>query len=338
MMPRHDDQKATRVKTEQPQCWVLTDGRPGNENQCLGLADAIGYPVTVKRVHPRAPWRWLPPRLCFGALRSLGADSDPVAPPWPDLLIATGRQSVAIAAAIRRRSAGRTFAVQIQSPHVPADRFDLVVTPRHDRLTGPNVVATQGSLHRVTPQVLDTAAAKFGARLAHLPRPRVAVLIGGSNKCYTLTDDIARTLAGQLAALAHETGAGLMITASRRTGADNERVLRQALSGDSIEFWDGQGDNPYFGYLALADAIIVTCDSVNMVSEACATGKPVHVVMLEGGNGKFKRFHDALRQGGLTRAFTGELEQWTYPPLNETAMVAAEIKRRMAAQRGRHQN
>lgn len=320
------------------QCWVLSDGRVGNENQCLGLADAVGLPVTVKRVHPRAPWRWLPPRLCAGALWSVGADSDPVAPPWPDLLIATGRQSVAIAAAIRRRSGGRTFAVQIHSPHVPVDWFDLVVAPRHDRLTGRNVVTPRGSMHGVTPQVLDAAAAKFGARLAHLPRPRVAVLIGGSNKCYTLTTDIARTLAGQLSTLARETGAGLMITASRRTGADNERVLRQALTGASIEFWDGRGDNPYFGYLALADAIIVTCDSVNMVSEACATGKPVHVVMLEGGNDKFKRFHEALRQDGLIRAFTGKLEQWTYPPLDDTAMVAAEIKRRMAAQRGRHQN
>jgi len=319
------------VTTEERQCWVLTDGRPGNENQCLGLAEAVGLPITVKRVHPRAPWRWLPPRLCVAALRSPDSDSDSLAPPWPDLLIATGRQSVALAAAIRRKSAGKTFAVQIQSPHVPAGWFDLIVTPRHDRLDGPNVIATRGSLHRITPQVLDAAAAKFAGRLAHFPRPRVAVLIGGSNKCYTMTPAIAKTLAGQLAALAREAGAGLMITASRRTGAANERLLRAALSGDAIDFWDGRGDNPYFAYLALADAIIVTCDSVNMVSEACATGKPVHVVMLEGGNAKFQRFHDALMRDGVTRPFAGRLETWDYTPFNDTLEVAGTIRRALAA-------
>ena len=95
-------------------------------------------------------------------------------------------------------------------------------------------------------------------------------------------------------------------------------------------FWDGAGENPYFGYLALADAIVVTGDSVAMVSEACATGKPVHVYGLPGGSAKFERFHQDMRDAGCTRPFHGVIEKWTYQPPDETARVAAEIRRRMA--------
>ncbi len=319
------------MTASQKTCWVLTDGRPGNENQCLGLAEAVGLPITVKRVRTRAPWRWLPPRLCFGALRSLAHGSDPVDPPWPDLLVATGRQSVAIAAAVRRASGGKTVAVQIQSPHISLNAFDLVVTPRHDQLSGENVMATRGSLHRVTPQLLERAAEAYRDTLARLPNPKVAVLIGGTNKCYEFSPAIASSLSAQLKALAHNAGAGLMITASRRTGAENEKTLRRELTGPGIAFWDGSGDNPYFGYLASADAIIVTCDSVNMVSEACATGKPVHVVMLEGGNAKFSRFHQGLAEDGITRPFNGRLEHWDYSPFNDTLEVAERVKRLLAA-------
>jgi mitochondrial fission protein ELM1 len=94
-------------------------------------------------------------------------------------------------------------------------------------------------------------------------------------------------------------------------------------------FWDGRGDNPYLGYLGLADALIVTVDSVTMISEAAATGKPVHVAELEGGSAKFRRFHAGMREGGITRPFAGRIEDWSYPPLDETGRVAAEVKRRL---------
>ncbi|MHA1114464.1 MAG: mitochondrial fission ELM1 family protein, partial [Alphaproteobacteria bacterium] len=172
-------------------------------------------------------------------------------------------------------------------------------------------------------------------RLAHLPHPRVAVLIGGDNKAYRLTAEAADRLGRQLAALARDGGAGLMVTPSRRTGAENERILRDHLTGLPVEFWDGTGDNPYYAYLALADAIVATCDSVNMVSEACSTGKPVHVVALDGpGSAKFRRFHQALEADGLTRPFRGQLEQWTYPPLDDMTSLADEIGRRLIERRG----
>jgi hypothetical protein len=290
------------------------------ENQCLGLAEALGLNPAVKRLAPRAPWRWLPPHLWLSPLDAV----EGLAPPWPDLLIATGRQTVAPALAIKARSPA-TFAVQIQDPVFGRGKFDLIAAPEHDRLRGSNVIATLGALHRVTPARLAEAAAQFRPMLAALPRPLTAVLLGGNNKQYRLTEDCARTLAAGLARLP----GGLAITPSRRTGDQAMGIIRAALAGRPAVIWDGAGDNPYFGFLGLADAIVATGDSVSMVSEACSTGKPVYVFDLEGGSRKFARFHQALRERGITRRFDGRLESWSYSPLDDTGRVAAEVRRRL---------
>jgi mitochondrial fission protein ELM1 len=317
-----------------PSCWVVSDGRAGNENQCLGLARALGLAPEVKRIRARAPWRWLAPSLWLGALRALDPLGDTLAPPWPKVLIATGRISVAPAAALRRASRGATFAIQIQNPTIDPGRFDVVVAPAHDRLSGPKVIVTLGAMHGVDQTCLEAAAARFGPRLAHLPRPRIAVLIGGDSKVHRLPPEATRRLTEQLARLARRDGAGLMVTTSRRTVAENQEILRRGLEGLAVDFWDGTDENPYYGYLALAEGILVTADSVNMVSEAAATGKPVQVVDLEGGSARLERFHRAMGEAGITRPFDGHLERWSYPIFNEPQRVAAEIGRRMAAQAG----
>lgn len=311
-------------------CWVLSDGKPGMENQCLGLAEALGLSPVVKRVAIRNPWRSLPPQLWFAPMRALSGVSDRLTPPWPDLLIATGRQTVAPALAIRKASRGRTFTVQIQNPVVSPDRFDLVVAPRHDRLTGANVLQTYGGLNRLSQTTLKDAGAQFAPDLAHLPRPLLAVLIGGSNKVYRMTDKTTRTLAEHLRTMAETSGCGLALTASRRTGPENLGHLKQALSGLPAVWYDGDGPNPYLGWLALADAFVATSDSVNMVSEACSTGKPVFVHHLPGGNAKFDRFHTALAEAGMTRPLAGDLAHWTYPPLNDTATIAEAVATRLS--------
>jgi uncharacterized protein len=312
-------------------CWVLTDGKPGMENQCLGLAEALGLDPKVKRVTSRFPWRFLPPQFWFNALWAPGPKGDILSPPWPDLLIGSGRQSVALSIAIKRLCGDRIFTVQIQNPVIDSRKFDLVATPRHDGLTGENVIVTEGALHRITPERLTSEGELFKDRLAGLGHPRIAVLIGGSNGQFRMTRQSTESLADGLAGLVRNHGAGLMVTASRRTGAENEAVLRDRLKGLSAEIWDGSGANPYFGYLGLADAILVTGDSVSMVSEACATGKPVYVFDLEGGSDKFRRFHENMRERNFTRPFQGELKDWDYTPLQDTARVAEEIRRRIAA-------
>lgn len=307
----------------------MSDGGPGMENQCLGLAEALGLPPVVKRLSIRQPWRSLPPLFWLNPLSATAANSDPVQPPWPDLLIATGRQTVALSRAVRKASSGRTFTVQIQNPAVPLDGFDLVVTPRHDRLGGPNVIETFGALNRVRPQAVEAASREFAHTVADLPRPLVAVLLGGDNKVYRMTPETVRELGENLLRLCRESGAGLAITPSRRTGAENVRILQEMVQ-DAPVVWHRDGEpNPYLGWMGLADAFVVTSDSVNMVSEPCGTGKPVFVHHLPGGSAKFSRFHEAVQQAGMVRPLDGQLAHWTYPPLDDTATVAAEVSRRL---------
>ncbi len=312
-------------------CWILTDGKIGMVNQCLGLARALGHEADAKTVDLRRPWAWLPPALIPAQTSVVTTGSTPLVPPWPDLLIATGRKSVAPARAIRRASGGKTFCVQIQDPGVATGSFDLVVAPAHDRLRGDNVVTTLGAMQGVDPAALEAARAEFAERVSGLPRPLASVLLGGDNAVYRMTPALGETLAAQLRTLAAEQSWGLAITPSRRTPDFVIEAIRNALSGQSADIWDETGANPYLGFLAHADSIIVTGDSVNMVSEAAATGKPVHVVHLEGGSKKFNRFHTAMAARGITRPFAGTLEQWSYEPPDDMANVVGEIERRMAA-------
>ncbi len=312
-------------------CWVLTVGVPGMDNQSLGLARALGLDVVQKRIHPVAPWKYLPPQLWLAPLRFLGAGSDAIEPPWPDVVIGTARLTIAVALAIKRASGGRTFNIRIQDPHTAHDEFDVIVAPQHDRCKRPNVIATLGGLHTITPARIREAGERFAAQFAHLPRPRVAVLVGGTNKCYRLTPEIGRALGEQLAALAAATGAGILVTPSRRTGVEIKAAWHDALARTPAYIWDGTGENPYLAYLALADYIVVTADSVNMVSEACTTGKPVLVADLEGGCRKFRLFHEAMRAGGYTRPFRGRLESWSYPPLDDVGGAAQVIRDRLEA-------
>ncbi|NIA68732.1 hypothetical protein HBA54_09030 [Pelagibius litoralis] len=305
------------------------------EIQCLGLAEAIGLTPQVKRVQVTKPWRWLPPGLITDPLGTLGPKGDRLTPPWPDLWIASGRQTVPLSRDMRKISGGRCFTVQVQNPAIDPARVDLVITPDHDLLNAPNVLSTRGALGRITPERLAEASAAFSARYAALPRPRIAVLIGGDNKVFRMTAAIMTRLTEQLARLSREHGYGLMITPSRRTGARNEAILRRGLAGLPADIWDGSGENPYFGILALADSIVATGDSVNMVSEAASTGKPVHIVELQGGSAKFSRFHGSLQAAGITRPFTGALENWSYAPLAETQRVAGEIRRRLIDRQAR---
>jgi hypothetical protein len=306
---------------------VLHDGKIGMANQVRGLAEALGWPITEKRLAIRAPWRYLPPALWLAPGLALDPAGSRLEPPWPALVIACGRNSVAPARLVKRASGGRSFWVQVQDPRFARSEIDLIVAPNHDPAPGENVFRTLGAVHRVTAAKLTAETERWAPVFAALPRPLIAVLIGGDNSVYRLTEQSFAALCDRLVALARS-GVGLVITPSRRTGDAQRALLHKRLADLPAYIWDGSGDNPYFGMLGAADAILVTADSVSMISEAAATGKPVHIVELDGGSDKFARFHQGLREAGITRLFNGTLEEWHYPPLDDTARAAAEIRRR----------
>jgi uncharacterized protein len=305
--------------------WVLTDGRPGHISQTLGLAEALTPVPIVKRIALRAPYRQLSPFLGWGEGRALTADSATIAPPWPKLVITSGRSAIPVALAIKRQTGGRTPVVNVQDPGWLRSRFDLIVAPEHDELTGPNIITTTGALGRITQAQLAGAAEAFAPALSHLPHPRIAVLIGGANAVFETPPEVSHEIARHLSGIAAR-GMGLMVTFSRRTGPEMEGIIRTALTGSNAAIWNGDGPNPYFAYLALADVILATEDSASMVSEAATTGKPIYTLPLKGGSPKFSRFHNAMRARGITRLYAGAIENWTYPPFDETARVAEIVK------------
>jgi mitochondrial fission protein ELM1 len=311
------------------------------ENQAVGLAEAMGLTPVIKRVRLKTPWRILSPHVTALKRFAMSERGDSIVPPWPQILIATGRPSILPSLYIKGQSGGRTFTVQLQDPVSLRRRFDRIVVPAHDGLSGSNVIAMDGALHRITLQRLAAEAPRWTDRFSHIPHPRVAVLLGGANSRYRLGRAEVQELAQQLKAISAQ-GYGLLITGSRRTGAGNMESLRQALAGCPAFISDGSGDNPYFGMLAHADAFAVTCDSVNMISEACSTGKPVHVAILpsqgrrrSAARDKFSRFHRSLEQSGRIRLFKGRIESWTYEPLQEMNRVARLVQEAYLSRSGR---
>lgn len=298
-----------------PTCWVITEGMAGTENQCLGVAEALGITPEVKKIHLRQPWKTLSPYIGFEQSYSFYPS---LTPPWPDLLLTSGRKSIAAARYIKKQSGGKTFTAHIQDPRISPSAFDLVAVPAHDRLRGKNVIVTTAAPNRITPNILAAAQARFSF-LESVSGPRVAVLIGGNSRAHRLTDSIVNDMIDRLNRL----DAGLMVTASRRTGAAHTQKLKSALKHSF--FWDGTGENPYQGMLAWADFIVVTSDSVSMISDAATTGKPVYMIPLEGGGTRLDLFHKNLADRKITRIFDGGLTHWNYAPLRDSEMIAAAI-------------
>ena len=299
------------------------------EAQGIAVAKAVGLPYRLKRVQVEGAMRYLPAPLQTlippPLLLKSVASNEPLQAPWPRLVISIGRRSVPVAIALKR--CAKAFGLHIQNPKVPASLFDLIAAPVHDGYIGPNVVNTFGAVHSVTESRLVEAAEKFHDMIAPLRHPRVAVLLGGESQAFSFPPEAASSLGASLAALAREHGASLLVTPSRRTSTESLKALARAIKDVPHVVWDGSGENPYFAFLAFADAIVVTEDSVNMVTEAAGTGKPVYVQSLPGKSRRLSRFHQLMHERGATRPFEGKLEFWTYPPINDTEVVASAIRR-----------
>ncbi len=260
---------------------MLAGDKPGDNAQCLSLAAALGWPTEVKDLRYRRLERR--GRFPFRSAVRFELDvaaSSPLAPPWPELVIGCGRRSVPVALGIRERAGGGTRLVQLGRPRANLADFDLVVTTPQYRLPErANVLQLGAPMHRRDEAALARAAAEWEPRLAHLPRPRIALLVGGQAKPFVFPAERARALALEASRLAAAEGGALLVTTSRRTPEDAVEALTAALTGPHhVHRWSGGGDaNPYLAFLALADAFVVTGDSASMLAEACATGRPVYL-------------------------------------------------------------
>ena len=304
--------------------WLLSDGRAGHEAQALGIVEALGVSADIRRVAPRALYACLAPFGPIDPSEAPDRDGSPIAPPFPDLVIAAGRRTLPYLREIKRASQGQTYTVYVNAPATGPGAADLIVAPRHDSLFARNVVAPLTPANCVTPARLQRLREAPDARVAALPGPRVALLIGGDSRHFKFTGADATALTDIVHVLVAQ-GVSVMATASRRTPDAVVRAVLEALEGTPGFLWDGAGDNPYFSMLANADAIIVTADSVNMVGEAAATGAPVHVFAPSGGHPKITAYLHGLEAAGAVRPWRSRLEDWRYEPINSTPMIADAI-------------
>ncbi|MEZ5842490.1 MAG: mitochondrial fission ELM1 family protein [Hyphomicrobiaceae bacterium] len=315
--------------------WLISDGKAGHETQARGVAEALGLDWEIRTVAPAGLWRLAAPFGPAPPSEMVGRAGGTLAPPFPAIAIAVGRTTIPYLRAVRRRAGLSTFTVILDDPRTGTRSADLISVPAHDRLRGPNVITTLCPPHTFSPTRLAALRSALPATFAALPGPRIAVLIGGNNAVYRFDEAAERGLTDGLAALAR-LGASLMITASRRTPAGLlARILAATVAAPRIVY-DGTGDNPYPFFIAAADALVVTEDSVNMCGEAAATGRPVYVARLTGGSAKFHRFHAAMAAHGATRPLDGDLGQiggWRYAPVYEADRIARAIEQRVANRR-----
>jgi hypothetical protein len=308
---------------------VITDGAAGNRRQALALAEALTPSIRELVVELRAPWAWFAPRLLPGGRMALSRRQDSLTPPWPTLVIGCGRAAAWATRQIRDWSDGRALAVQILDPRLAPAHWDLVVAPKHDQLHGDNVLTPLGSLNPVDDTWLADARDAFAA-FGDLPGPRLGVLLGGARHGATLdVSELAALLEAVKQRHARE-GGSVMVVASRRTPGAVLPMVRAAFHDLPGFIWaPGDDDpNPYPGVLGWADRLVVTPDSVNMLSEACATGRPVHTLVTGPLPRKLERFHAELRATHRLHEIEASTPP-TQPALRETAWVAAQVRKHL---------
>lgn len=316
-----------------PTIWVIADDRPGNANQAIGIAEASNLPFIQKNIH------YTKHSSLHNAIKGkslLGIDiakSDSLTAPWPDIVIAAGRRTAPIARYIKKQSNNKTFITQIMWPGFPYHDVDLIATPTHDNITlNHRIIQTIGAPHRVTQSRLKEEKKKWEKQFTELPKSKIAILVGGTAGKHIFTTEHASQLAEYINTLAKKNNAGILITTSRRTSDEATKILKNTIQEPRIfHQWGDQGDNPFFGFLACSDTIIVTGESMSMCSESCASGKPVYIFAPPSLiTSKHALLHQALYEQNYAQPLdsansTATKITWNKNPLNESKHVAEQI-------------
>lgn len=322
-----------------PSVWVFNDGRAGTFNQALAVAVSLEIPFKIKEIKYTLFAKL--PNVCRG-MSCLGIDKSSVEDinkeiktnGFPDIIITAGRRAAPLALYIRKISSGHTKVVQIMYPgSFKLKEFSLLVIPWHDKVSikSKNILRIIGAPHLVSQEKLRENAVIWQKRFADFPRPYTALIVGGSTKNRIFTSEMAEDFSLMVDKLLkdHERGT-LFITTSRRTGEENAKIISEHFDEPKYVYkWGDKGENPYFGFLALADRIVVTGDSVSMCSEACSTPVPVYIYDNEKLiTPKHRRFLNSLFEEGYARPLRYEKADDEAPHLvlDSSAIIANTIK------------
>ncbi|MFZ2620256.1 MAG: mitochondrial fission ELM1 family protein [Alphaproteobacteria bacterium] len=332
-IPATEGISVTPTEIKNLRTWILSDGRTGHLNQSLGVAEALGIKAPdVVPIVPRGPLHKL--RRIFLPMHAWQLPAGP----YPQLLIGTGWGASQVSRLIKHVNPN-TFTVQLMRPSGQMADYDVVAMPLHDNPPAlENVMATIGAPNRIFKERLETEAERWRKRLLDAPEPRLALLLGGNTKGFSLGEVEAQQILDKVLPLARKHGLSIVTTTSRRTAPAVEVMVQQALvaSGISHYFWSANTptarDNPFLAYLATSQAVVVTADSVSMISEACTAGLPVSVWGLERvQRAKFGQFYAVLQQQKRIAPLADKLNLRSPAyPLADTRQVAGFIQGKLA--------
>ena len=330
------------VRKASTSVWCVTDGTAGMRYQTLALAtimkwdqspafsDIVVAPHPLLRHLPRLG-SWVP------NLPLVQDQNSPLATiskinKYPSVIVTCGRRMAGISIALKTRAnrAGIDMTtIHLQDPRLDPACFDMLIVPQHDRVRGNNVICTKAALNRMSQSHIEASANTVPQQWQAATSPRVAVMIGGDNRRYKVTHNMTTHLAQQLASFAATNKAYLLLVPSRRCPDTVLRHLQTALQPDHYMIATNDQPNPYPGVLAMADAVIVTSDSVNMASEAASTGKPVLIAYWRAETGRIAKFHQIMQNNNHTAPLTRFLPTGSFVPLDESNMIRQQVSTRL---------
>ncbi len=306
---------------------LLTEGMHGMISQVEGMAKALNVEYSHKTVKLSFPWNLIPPKLT-PVLQIVLKDKIYInTNEIPDLIISCGRKSVIPSIFLKRKNS-KIFTIHIQDPKVSFKNFDAIVAPEHDNLKGENIYTSKGAIHYITESEINKARQYLAEKIRS--EKIVSLILGGPNKYYSFNSDQIISIFNQIKSIFVSNGYKVIIIPSMRTPKETIDLATREMSscGHVVNKVDKQA---YLSAYALANYIIVTCDSTSMISEAATSGKPIFIAHMKAkkNNYRFKRFFELFKQMGIVRDLGEKVETWTYNKHNEAQRIALEIKNKI---------
>ena len=306
---------------------LLTEGMHGMISQVEGMAKALGAEYSHKIVRLSFPWILIPPKFTPISEIVLKDRNYITEEETPDLIISCGRKSV-IPSILLKRKNPKIFTIHIQDPKVSLKNFDAIVTPEHDDLKGDNIYSSKGAIHYITEIEINKARQYLVDKIKS--EKIVSLILGGPNKYYSFNSDQIINIFNQIKSIFISEGYKVIIIPSMRTPKETiDLAIKEMGSHGYVE--NKVDKQAYLSAYALANYVIVTCDSTSMISEAATSGKPIFVAQMKAkkNNYRFKRFFKLFKQMGITKDLGEKVETWTYNKHNEAQRIALELKNKI---------
>jgi len=306
---------------------LLTEGAHGMVSQVEGLAKALKLDFNHCFVNLKNPWRYFPINLVPISKSVIdGKIPDQIE---NQVLISCGKNSI-ISSLFLKKNNKNLFNIHIQNPKVNFSNFDLIVAPEHDQIKGINVLSTFGALHYITKEEIDNSGNLFLKYNLSEKDKIVSLILGGPNRYYDFNEIDLGNIFFSIKDNFLDKGFKLIIVRSRRT-PDNIIDFAKKFFLNSAVIIDFVSKEFYLSALKLSKIIIVTCDSISMISECAITQKPIFAAKMKAKrrNSRFEYFLNSFKAKGIIRFLGENIDYWNYPLLDETNRIATIIKERL---------